>query len=57
VRLTWDETDPLRRELTQKVHNPKEKIDDEDLRAYLASSDSEDEINGDAANGKLLNLT
>ena len=38
VDLTWDETDPLRKELTDRVFDPKEKVDDEDIRAYLASS-------------------
>ncbi len=42
VDLTWDETDPRRKELTNRVFDPKEKVDDEDIRAYLASS-SEDE--------------
>lgn len=50
VDLTWDETDPQRQRLTERVHDPKEKIDDEDLRAYLGSSSSEDEgIEGDSA--------
>lgn len=48
VDLTWDETDPLRKELTEKIFDPKEKVDDEDIRAYLAtSSESEGEEESD----------
>jgi len=44
VDLTWDETDPNRKELTEKIYNSKGDVDDDDLRAYLATSESEDEI-------------
>ncbi|CAG7830713.1 unnamed protein product [Allacma fusca] len=49
VDLTWDETDPRRKELTERIFNSKENVEDEDIRAYLASSsDSEEEENTDA---------
>lgn len=44
VDCTWDETDPTRKDLIARVLDPKEKIDDEDLRAYLASSSSDSEV-------------
>lgn len=48
VNLTWDETDPRRNELVNKLKtNPKSEIDDNDLQKYVAFSseneDSEDE--------------
>lgn len=48
VNLTWDETDPRRNELVNKLKtNPKSEIDDSDLQKYVAFSsedeDSEDE--------------
>lgn len=42
VNLTWDETDPMRKELTEKIFDPKEKVDDDDIRAYLATSSEEE---------------
>ena len=39
--MTWDETDPRRKELTERMFDPKGNVDDEDIKAYLASSDSE----------------
>lgn len=43
VNLTWDETDPRRSELVNKLKtNPKSEIDDNDLQKYVAFS-SEDE--------------
>lgn len=43
VNLTWDETDPRRNELVNKLKiNPKSEIDDNDLQKYVAFS-SEDE--------------
>jgi len=43
VNLTWDETDPRRNELVNKLKtNPKSEIDDCDLQKYVAFS-SEDE--------------
>lgn len=43
VNLTWDETDPRRNELVNKLKtNPKSEIDDSDLQKYVAFS-SEDE--------------
>lgn len=47
VDLTWDETDPRRNELVNKLKtNPKSEIDDSDLQKYVAFS-SEDEDNDD----------
>ncbi|KAJ8686186.1 hypothetical protein QAD02_021980 [Eretmocerus hayati] len=44
VDLTWDETNPERLEITQKLNSGKlDEIDDTDLHAYLASGTSEDE--------------
>ena len=52
VDLTWDETDPERQQLTKRIHDPKEKVDDEDLRAYLASSsDEEDDADAEIKGG------
>ncbi|GLH15703.1 ESF1 like protein [Gryllus bimaculatus] len=39
VRLTWDETDPRRNKINEKINAGKvEEIDDHDLKAYLATS-------------------
>lgn len=47
VNLTWDETDPRRNELVNKLKtNPKGEIDDYDLQKYVAFS-SEDENSED----------
>ena len=44
VDLTWDETDPDRIEITQKLNSGKlDEIDKNDMQAYLASGSSEDE--------------
>jgi hypothetical protein len=40
VMLTWDETDPKRRDIFERAFN---KEADDDLKAYLASSSDEDE--------------
>ncbi|KAF5374810.1 hypothetical protein D9758_000334 [Tetrapyrgos nigripes] len=42
VKLTWDEDDPERVRITRRVLSQKE-IREEDYKAYLASSESEDE--------------
>ncbi|KAG7199277.1 hypothetical protein KM043_018138 [Ampulex compressa] len=50
VELTWDETNPERQELTQKLNCGKvEEINDNDIQAYLASgtSDSDSETNNE----------
>lgn len=50
MNLTWDETDPRRNELVNKLKtNPKSEIDDSDLQKYVAFS-SEDEDNDDDEN-------
>jgi len=41
VNCTWDETDPSRKDLIDRVFNKKEQIDDDDLKNYLASSSEE----------------
>ncbi|XP_001948184.2 ESF1 homolog [Acyrthosiphon pisum] len=47
VNLTWDETDPRRSELVNKLKtNPKSEINDSDLQKYVAFS-SEDENSDD----------
>ncbi|TCD69922.1 pre-rRNA-processing protein esf1 [Steccherinum ochraceum] len=46
VKLTWDDDDPERNQITRRTLSRKE-IDENDFRAYIASSESEDE--GDAA--------
>jgi NUC153 domain len=43
VRLTWDEEDTGRKEATRKAFGRKQQAE-EDLKAYLASSSSEDEV-------------
>lgn len=47
VNLTWDETDPRRKDLVSKLKtNPKSEIDDSDLQKYVAfSSEGEDSDN------------
>lgn len=55
VNLTWDETDPRRNELVNKLKtNPKSEIDDSDLQKYVAFSsedeESEDENQSDKDN-------
>lgn len=43
VNLTWDETDPRRNELVNKLKaNPKSEIDDNDLQKYVAFSSEEE---------------
>lgn len=50
VNLTWDETDPRRSELVNKLKtNPKSEINDSDLQKYVAFS-SEDEDSNDESN-------
>lgn len=41
MELTWDETDPQRGEISQKIAAGT--ADDDDIHAYLASSSGEDE--------------
>lgn len=44
VNLTWDETDPRRNELVNKLKtNPKSEIDDSDLQKYVAFSSEEED--------------
>ncbi|OXU22411.1 hypothetical protein TSAR_016463 [Trichomalopsis sarcophagae] len=44
VDLTWDETNPERQEISQKLNSGKlDEIDKTDIQAYLASGTSEDE--------------
>ncbi|GJQ65392.1 hypothetical protein Trydic_g7502 [Trypoxylus dichotomus] len=48
VNLTWDETNPDRVELTQKIASGKiDEIDESDLQAYLAYSSEEEESEDD----------
>lgn len=47
VQCTWDETDPTRRDTLGRIHDPKDHVDEEDLKAYLASSSEEDEEEGE----------
>ncbi|XP_025197717.1 ESF1 homolog [Melanaphis sacchari] len=50
VNLTWDETDPRRSELVNKLKtNPKSEINDSDLQKYVAFS-SENENSDDESN-------
>ncbi|KAF7339510.1 Pre-rrna-processing protein esf1 [Mycena sanguinolenta] len=46
VKLTWDEDDPERNQVTRRTLTRKE-IEEADFRAYLASSSSEDESDND----------
>ncbi|KAG8224265.1 hypothetical protein J437_LFUL001645 [Ladona fulva] len=41
VECTWDETDPNRVELAEKIMKSNGDVDDEDIQAYLASSDED----------------
>lgn len=57
VNLTWDETDPRRNELVNKLKtNPKTEIDDSDLQKYVAfssegeNSDDENQLSSDENN-------
>ncbi|KAK0158707.1 hypothetical protein PV328_009682 [Microctonus aethiopoides] len=48
VELTWDETNPERMEITQKLNSGKiDDIDQNDINAYLASGTSDDESESD----------
>lgn len=48
VDLTWDETDPERIEFAQRLASGKaEEIDDNDLKAFLAVSSSDEEEESD----------
>jgi len=53
VNLTWDETDPRRNELVNKLKtNPKTEVDDSDLQKYVAfSSENEDSDNENKSSG------
>ncbi|XP_034941541.1 ESF1 homolog isoform X2 [Chelonus insularis] len=43
VELTWDETKPERKEITQKLNSGKiDDVDDSDIQAYLASGTSDE---------------
>lgn len=57
VNLTWDETDPRRNELVNKLKtNPKSEIDDSDLQKYVAfSSENEDSDDKNALSGEESN--
>ncbi|XP_011497113.1 PREDICTED: ESF1 homolog [Ceratosolen solmsi marchali] len=45
VNLTWDETNPERQEITQKLLSKKfDDLDKNDIQAYLANGSSEDEV-------------
>ncbi|KZF23286.1 hypothetical protein L228DRAFT_260133 [Xylona heveae TC161] len=52
VKLTWDEDDPQRKEAQKRAFTgSRAELDENDLKAYLASSSSEDEgEDGDEAN-------
>jgi hypothetical protein len=43
VNCTWDETDPSRKDLIDRVFNAKDTVDDDDLKNYLAASSDEEE--------------
>uniref|UniRef100_A0A1B6L0H5 Uncharacterized protein n=2 Tax=Graphocephala atropunctata TaxID=36148 RepID=A0A1B6L0H5_9HEMI len=43
VQLTWDEMDPGRQEFTKKIQRNAEKVDNDDINAYLACSSGEEE--------------
>ncbi|CDO71641.1 hypothetical protein BN946_scf184911.g112 [Trametes cinnabarina] len=52
VKLTWDEDEPERTQITRRVLSKKE-IEENDFRAYIASSsESEDEDGGGGSKGK-----
>lgn len=60
VACTWDETDPTRKDIISRVLDPKDKVEDEDLRAYLASSSEEEEPEdnaGDSVESKIHYLS
>lgn len=49
VNLTWDETDPRRNELVNKLKtNPKSEIDDCDLQKYVAFSSEDENSEGES---------
>lgn len=58
VNLTWDETDPRRNELVNKLKtNPKSEIDDNDLQKYVAfSSENEDSEEEDKGSDKISDI-
>lgn len=45
VNLTWDETDPKRREVLQRAFTDPDSVQD-DIQAYLASTSGESESDG-----------
>ncbi|THV07726.1 hypothetical protein K435DRAFT_959788 [Dendrothele bispora CBS 962.96] len=51
VKLTWDEDDPERAQVTRRIFSQKE-IKEEDYKAYLASSSSESEAEDENAGKK-----
>lgn len=51
MKLTWDDDDPERARLTKRTLTKKE-IEEADFRAYIASSESEDEDGGDSKAAK-----
>lgn len=51
VELTWDETDPTRTEIANRLLAG-DSVDDNDLQAYLASSSGEEEDGEHEANEK-----
>lgn len=51
VKLTWDDDDPRKAQFAKKAFS-KAEIDDMELKAYLASSDSEDGEDADAIKQK-----
>uniref|UniRef100_A0A1B6D9T8 Uncharacterized protein n=1 Tax=Clastoptera arizonana TaxID=38151 RepID=A0A1B6D9T8_9HEMI len=53
VELTWDETNPERKEFTKKVLTNVDNVTDEDLQAYLAYSSGEDEDEEDKEKAKV----
>ena len=48
VKLTWDDDDPERNQITRRVLSRKE-IEENDFKAYIASSDSESDEDGSAS--------
>ncbi|TFK30318.1 hypothetical protein FA15DRAFT_683720 [Coprinopsis marcescibilis] len=51
VKLTWDEDDPERHQVTRRKLT-KQEIEDGDFRAYIASSSDESEIEADPSSSK-----
>lgn len=48
VQLTWDETNPERLEVAQKLNSGKlDEVNENDLHAYLATDSSDDDAGGD----------